>query len=199
MPSFCAISASVGLRCRVGGQIARGGLHLFVAAAHVARGPIELPQAIEDRALDAVLGVARKRYLFVGIVLAGGVEQAEDAGVHQIVHVHMDGQVLMHANGDGFHQRQMFQHDAVAAGQLGALLRRARLARRSVSRCSVELRSISWNLFSAAPQSRRKRRRRPCGPFGYAARRSSPWASGKQHWARHPCRRRAQARLRGRV
>ena len=124
MPSFCATSASVGIALQGGGQFASGGFHLFVAAAHVARGPIELAQAVEDRALDAVLGIARKGNLFFGIVLAGGVEQAENAGVNQIVHIHVDRQVLMHANRDGFHQRQVFQHHAVAPGHLGVLLGR---------------------------------------------------------------------------
>ncbi len=111
-----------GIALQGGGQLASGGFHLFVAAAHIARGPVELPQAVEDRALDAVLGVARKSNLFVGVVLAGGVEQAENAGVDQVVHIDVHRQVLVHANRDGFHQRQMLQHYAVAPGELGALL-----------------------------------------------------------------------------
>ena len=102
MPSFCATSCFCGIALQGRGELARGGFHLLVAAAHVARGPVELAQAIEDRALDAVLGVTREGNLFFGIEFARGVEQAEDAGVNQIVHIDVDRQVFVDANGDGF-------------------------------------------------------------------------------------------------
>ena len=124
IPSFCATSCFGGIALQSGGEFARGGFHLFVAAAHVARGPIELAQAVENRALDAVLGVAREGNLFFGIEFAGGVEQAEDSGVNQIVDIDVDRQVFVDANGDGFDEGQVLQHHAVAAGHLGVLLGR---------------------------------------------------------------------------
>jgi len=48
---------SCGIALQRGGQFASGGFHLFVAAAHIARSPIELPQTVENGALDAVLGI----------------------------------------------------------------------------------------------------------------------------------------------
>ncbi len=35
----------------------------------------ELPQAVQNGALDAVLGVARKNHLLFGVIFVGGVEQ----------------------------------------------------------------------------------------------------------------------------
>ncbi len=120
MPSFSATSASVGARCKVEDKIARGGFHLLVAAAHVARGPVELAQAVQNCALDAVLGIARKNHLLFGIEFVGGVEQAENAGVNQIVQVDVHRKILVHAHGDGLYQRQMLQHHPIAARLLGA-------------------------------------------------------------------------------
>ena len=132
-------------------QFARRGFHLLVAAAHVARGPVELAQAIEDRALDAVLGVARKDDLFFGIVLAGGVEQAEDAGVNQIVQIDVHRQIFVHADGDGLDQRQMLQHHAVAAIRLTACA--------AARRCAEAGRNAARGVGSAESARRRRAHR----------------------------------------
>lgn len=108
-------------------KIASGRFHLFVTPAHVTGGPIELAQAIEDRTLDAVLGIARKDDLFFGIILVGRVEQAKDAGMNQIVEIDVNREIFVNANGDGFYQRKMFQYHAVAPGQTGILRRTVRL------------------------------------------------------------------------
>jgi hypothetical protein len=71
-----------------------------VSPAQVPRRPIELPQAVQNRSLDAVLGVAVENHFLVGIVLTGGVEQPEDTGMDQIVQIHMDGQILVHPHRD---------------------------------------------------------------------------------------------------
>ena len=44
----------------------------------------------------------------------------------QIVQVDVHGEIFVNADGDGFHQRQMLQHDAVAAGHTGSLRRSVR-------------------------------------------------------------------------
>ena len=80
----------------------------------IPRRPIELPQAVQDRAFDAVLGVAVEYHLLLGVVLAGRVEQPQDAGVDQIVQIHMHRQILVHPDGDGFHQRQMVENDTIS-------------------------------------------------------------------------------------
>ena len=97
------------------GQFAGGGFELLVPAAKVAAGPVELAEAVEDGALNAVLGVAGEADHLFGVVLGGGVEQAEDAGVHQIVDFDVHRKIFVNAHGDGLHQREMLQHHLVAA------------------------------------------------------------------------------------
>jgi hypothetical protein len=62
-----------------------------------------------------MFGVARESHLFIRIEFAGRVEQSENAGVNEIVEIHMHGQVLMYSYGDRFDEREMFEHDAIAA------------------------------------------------------------------------------------
>ena len=102
-------------------KLARGGFHLLVTAAQITRRPIQLTKTVQNRALDAVLGVAGKRDLLIRIELAGGVEQTENTGVNQIVEIHMHGKIFVHANRDGLHQRQMLQNNAVAACDFAGL------------------------------------------------------------------------------
>ena len=64
MPIGSATSASLGVRPSFIERVARRGIHLLLPAAQVARRPVELPQAVEDGALDAVLGVAWKATFF---------------------------------------------------------------------------------------------------------------------------------------
>jgi hypothetical protein len=59
--------------------------------------------------------------VFFGVKLGGRVEQANDAGVDQIVQVDVHRQVCVNANGNGFHEWQMLQDDAVAARQTSIL------------------------------------------------------------------------------
>ena len=86
------------------GQIARHRVQLLLALAQIARCPIELPQAVEDRALDAVLGVALENNFLVWIVLGRRVKQSQHAGMDQIIQIHVNRKVLVHANRDCFHQ-----------------------------------------------------------------------------------------------
>jgi hypothetical protein len=60
--------------------------------AHVAGSPVELPQA------------TRKDGLLLGIEFVGGVDKPENTGMHQVVQVHMNRQILAHANGDRLHR-----------------------------------------------------------------------------------------------
>src|SRR5450432_4610339 len=83
-------------------------------SAKITRGPIELTQAVEDGALDPVLGIAVKHDLLLGVVLARSVEQPENAGVNQIVEIHVNRQVFVHSDGDGLHQPKMLENDTIA-------------------------------------------------------------------------------------
>jgi hypothetical protein len=73
-----------------------------------------LPQAVQDSALDAVLGIGMEGHIFPRVVLGDGIEEPEHAGVSEIVQIHMHGKIFMNANGDRLHQRQVLEHDPVA-------------------------------------------------------------------------------------
>jgi len=48
------------------------------------------------------------------IELGSGIEEAEDAGVNEVIEIDVDGEVLVNANSDRFDERQVFQNDGVA-------------------------------------------------------------------------------------
>jgi hypothetical protein len=87
--------------------------------AHVLGSRVKLPKAIEHRCFDPVFGVARKDALLLGIEFVGGVEKTENTGMHQIVQVHVNRQILVHANGDGPHQGEVLHNQTVVAGNPG--------------------------------------------------------------------------------
>ncbi|SPF49421.1 hypothetical protein SBA4_4060007 [Candidatus Sulfopaludibacter sp. SbA4] len=96
------------------GQIVGDGVHLLLAFAEVARGPVELAEAVEDGALDAMLGVAVERHVLGVVEFHHGVEQAEHAGMNQVVEIHMYRKVFVNANGDRFDKWKMVEHDPIA-------------------------------------------------------------------------------------
>ena len=53
------------------------------------------------------------------VVVGGG-----GGAVVEVVEVDVHGEIFMHPHGDGFHQRQVFEDDAVALGELGGDLGR---------------------------------------------------------------------------
>jgi hypothetical protein len=111
-----------GVAVEFGGEFAGGGFHLLVTAAEVAGGPVELAEAVEDGALDAVLGVGGEADHLLGVELGGGVEEAEDAGVDEVIHIDVDGEVLVDADGDGLDEGEILKDDAVAArGESGVV------------------------------------------------------------------------------
>ncbi len=87
--------------------------HHFLALAQVARRPVELPQAVQDRSLDPVLRITVEDHLLFRIVLARGVEQTQHAGVNQVVKVDVHRKVLMYPHRDGLHQRKVIEHNPV--------------------------------------------------------------------------------------
>src|SRR5581483_7550674 len=89
-----------------------------MTAPQIARSPIQLPQAVENRALDTVFGIARKCDLLIGIEFAGRIEETKNTRMNQIIQVDVHGQVFMHSHGDGFDQRKMLEDDAIALGRL---------------------------------------------------------------------------------
>ena len=63
-----------GCSLQFGGEVPSSRLYLLVPAAKIPGCPIELPQAVEDRALYAVFRIAGKRNLFIGIVFSCRIE-----------------------------------------------------------------------------------------------------------------------------
>ena len=49
------------------------------------------------------------------VVFRNRIEQAHDAGVDEVVQVHMDRKTLVHPYGDRLHQWKMIEHNLVAA------------------------------------------------------------------------------------
>ncbi len=107
-----------------GGQVAGGAFHLLLAAAQISRSPIRLPQAIQDRAFDAVLGIAVEGNVLGAVILCNGIEQAHDAGVNEVVEIDVDREAFVNTNGNRLHQRQVIEHDLIAL-----LLRKLRSVR----------------------------------------------------------------------
>ena len=75
--------------------------------------PVELPQAIEDRAFNAMFRIAGKRNLFFGIVFGRGVKQPENTRVNEIVEIDVNRQIFVNADRDCLYEGQMLQHYAV--------------------------------------------------------------------------------------
>ena len=95
-------------------EFARDRLQLLVAFTQIARCPIHVAKAVENRAFDAVFRITPKADLLVFVVLQGGVEKTHDAGVDQIVEIYVDRQILINPHRDCPYQRKVFQHEAVA-------------------------------------------------------------------------------------
>ena len=88
----------------------------FVPLAKIARRPVHIAQAVENRALDTVLRVALKGNLLVVVILQGSIEKPHDSRVRQIVQIHVDRKVFINAHGDSTHERQVFQDQTIALG-----------------------------------------------------------------------------------
>ena len=95
------------------------GAGLFVTPPEVAGGPVHIAKAIEDRTLDAVLGIARKGYLFCRIEFAGRIKKPQYSRMHQIVQVHVHWQILMDSDRNRLHQREALKHNPIAPGNFG--------------------------------------------------------------------------------
>ena len=78
-------------------------------AAKRARTPIHLPKAIENRAAYAEFGIVLELNIFVRIVFAYGIHQAEDSGVNQIFKQHLGRQTIVDAPGNVLHLLQVIE------------------------------------------------------------------------------------------
>ena len=94
-------------------KIAGQGVHLFLTPAEIAGCPVQLAQAVEDGALDAVFRIALEGHVLGAVELLNRIDQPQDAGMDQVLDVDMDREVLVHPNGDRLGQRKIFEHDPV--------------------------------------------------------------------------------------
>ncbi len=116
IPSLSTISASCRCPLQRVGKLACDRFHHLLALAQIPRRPVELPEAVQDGSLDAVLRIAVEDHSFVRIVFAGRVKQAEHAGMNQVIEVHMHWKTFMHSHRDGLHQRKVVENDPVPDG-----------------------------------------------------------------------------------
>ena len=95
-------------------ELAVGFLDLARLAPQLSRTPIHLPQAVEDGAADAKLGVRAELHMFGAVELVERVHQSDYARVHQVFERHVPGQPLVDAARQVADLGQLFEQDAVS-------------------------------------------------------------------------------------
>src|SRR6202044_486776 len=81
--------------------------HLLLAASRIAGCPIELPQTVQDRASDTMLGISREENASCGIVLPRGSEKAGNAAVDQVIQINVEGHLRVNASRNRLHRRKV--------------------------------------------------------------------------------------------
>ena len=122
IPASRATSDSVGMRCSVAASSRVAASTCLWRRRMSREAQSSWRRLYENRALDRMFGVARKGHLFLRVELRGGVEQAKDTSVNQIIQVHMYREVLMHPDGDGLARGKMLQHDAMPGARFRPLV-----------------------------------------------------------------------------
>jgi hypothetical protein len=100
-----------------------GAVHVAAQAAQRARRPVEVAQGVEHRAVDAAARERLERHPQAGLVAAGGFDEAEHAGAHEIFDLHLRRQALGETLRQALHQRHVLHHQLVArfdTSRLGA-------------------------------------------------------------------------------
>src|SRR5438128_2611741 len=77
-------------------------------AAQVARAPIQLPQTVENGSSNTKLGITAELHMLGAVVLVQGIDQSENASVHQILQRNVAGQAFVDAASDVTHLRELF-------------------------------------------------------------------------------------------
>ncbi len=91
--------------------------------ADAARHPVLGPQLVEDRAADALGGVALEPGAAGRVEALDRVDEAEDAALHEVGELDVGRQAAAHTLGDGPKQRRVVHHQAVAQGHGSASAR----------------------------------------------------------------------------
>jgi hypothetical protein len=61
-----------------------------------------------------VLGVGVKCHVLGAVELGDSIEQTHDAGVDEIVQIHVNRQVFVNTNGDRLYERKVIENDLIA-------------------------------------------------------------------------------------
>src|SRR5690606_38320367 len=105
-------------------DLAGGRDDVAVASVHRTRHPVAAADLVDHRAADADRGVGLEGCALVGLEVAGGVDQAEHAGLDQVVDLDAGGQPRGEVMGDAAHQLTvLLDHLGGRALLVGAVLR----------------------------------------------------------------------------
>ena len=121
MPTFSAISSSVGARCELRLELGDRALDLARPRAHRARHPVERAQLVDDRALDARDRVGLELDVAVGVVALDRADQAEQAVRDEVALVDVRGQPAAEPAGDVLDERRVGEDQPVAERAVAAL------------------------------------------------------------------------------
>ena len=103
-------------------------------AMHRARRPVELAQPVEHRAADTDAGVSLETRAASGRIVGRRLEQAEHAGLDEVVDFHRRRQSAGQVIGDALHQLGMAHHQLLGFPGAGALAVSAHSCHRTTSR-----------------------------------------------------------------
>src|SRR5690242_21855033 len=88
----------------------------------IARGPIQLPQAIENRSLNAMFRIGRERDFFVILIFGCRVKKTHHSGVYEVVQFRVNGKRSLHVRCNHCYKRQVPQDQGVPASVVGRRL-----------------------------------------------------------------------------
>jgi hypothetical protein len=93
---------------------------LFLTLPEITRGPIQLPQAIENRSSNPVFGVGREGDFSVALIFRRCINKTHDACVHKVIQFDVNWKRSLNVSCNRGNKRQVFQDQLVPAG--GVLL-----------------------------------------------------------------------------
>ena len=114
VPTFCGEIRQRRLVAQLAAQRFARGFELASDAAHAAR-PGVAAKRVDHRASNAPLGKRLELDAAALVEPMGGVDQSDDAVLHQVSHINRVGHRRRHAAGERFHERQSV-NDATALG-----------------------------------------------------------------------------------
>jgi hypothetical protein len=118
------VRGKLGLGRRVaqsGGKFAMGRFDAPALTTKVARAPIQLAQAVENRAPNAEAGVGLELNVLGGIEFIDGIDQAKNASMNQIFELHVGRKASVYAARDIADPGEIRDEEALAFGNLARI------------------------------------------------------------------------------